>query len=119
MTGTKTYVGGCHCGKVRFEVKGDLRDAIACNCSICSKSGSLLTFVGGEQFTLLSGEDILSDYQFGKKHIHHVFCPSCGVRSFASGQMPDGREMRAVNVRCLDDVDLTAFEITPFDGKSL
>lgn len=119
MTETRTYVGGCHCGKVRFEVKMELRDVIACNCSICSKSGLLLTFVGADQFSLLSGGDLLSDYQFGKKHIHHLFCPSCGVRSFARGKAPNGQDMHAVNVRCLEDVDVTALTVKPFDGKSL
>jgi hypothetical protein len=119
MTEIKTYTGGCHCGKVRFEVKADLSRVMECNCSICSKTGALLAFVPAEQFVLLSGGDHLSDYQFGKKHIHHLFCPSCGIRSFARGAAPDGRDMRAINVRCLDDVDVGSLTITPFDGKSL
>jgi hypothetical protein len=118
-TGTTTYTGGCHCGKVRYEVKADLSRVMACNCSICSKTGSLLVFAAADQFTLLSGGDALSDYQFGGKKIHHLFCPSCGIRSFARGTMPDGREVRAVNVRCLDGVDIDALTIAPFDGKSL
>jgi hypothetical protein len=118
MAEAKAYTGGCHCGKVRFEVKTDLARVIACNCSICSKAGWLLAFVPAEQFTLLSGGDVLSDYQFGKKRIHHLFCPTCGVHSFARGVGPDGREMRAVNVRCLENVDVDALAITPFDGKS-
>ena len=119
MTETKTYTGGCHCGKVRFEVRADLSRVISCNCSICSKTGLLLTFVPAEQFALLSGEDDLSDYQFNKKHIHHLFCSGCGVRSFARGATPDGHQMCAINVRCLDDVDLGALTLTPVDGKSL
>jgi hypothetical protein len=115
----KTYTGGCHCEKVRFEVKLDLSQVIGCNCSICSKTGALLAFVPADQFTLLSGEDVLSDYQFGKKRIHQLFCSHCGVRSFARGTAPDGREMRAINVRCLDDVDINTLTITPFNGKSL
>ena len=119
MAETKTYAGGCHCGKVRFEVKTDVSRVLACNCSICSKAGWLLAFAPVEQFTLLSGEDVLSDYQFGKKRAHHLFCAGCGVRSFSRGKAPDGREMYAVNVRCLDGVDVDALTITPFDGKSL
>jgi hypothetical protein len=118
MAEAKAYSGGCHCGKVRFEVKTDLARVIACNCSICSKAGWLLAFVPAEQFTLLSGGDVLSDYQFGKKRIHHLFCPGCGIHSFGGGVGPDGREMRAVNVRCLENVDVDALAITPFDGKS-
>ena len=111
MTEMKTYTGGCHCGKVRYEVKADLGRVTACNCSICAKTGWLLAFVPADQFTLLSGEDALSDYQFGKKRIHHLFCSSCGIRSFGRGTGPDGRQMRAINVRCLDEVDIGALEI--------
>ena len=119
MAETKTYTGGCHCGKVRFEVKTDLSRVIACNCSICTKAGWLLAYAPAEQFTLLSGGDELSDYQFGRKRVHHPFCPACGVRSFSRGAGPGGREMCAINVRCLDGVDVDALTITPFDGKSL
>jgi hypothetical protein len=120
MTEAKKYTGGCHCGNVRYEVQADLGgDMIGCNCSICGKSGSILTFVPGAHFNLLSGADSLTDYQFAKHHIHHKFCKVCGIRSFAHGAAPDGGEMFAVNVRCLDDVDLQALKIMPFDGKSL
>jgi hypothetical protein len=119
MTDTKTYTGGCHCGKVRFETKVDLGNVLACNCSICAKAGLLLAFTSADQFKLLSGEDGLTDYQFNKKKIHHLFCATCGVRSFARGTAPDGKEMRAINVRCLDDVDIDALTPRPFDGKNM
>ena len=119
MSEAKTHTGGCHCGKVRYEVKTDLAQIITCNCSICSKRASLLTFVGEDQFTLKSGGDGLTDYQFNKKNIHHLFCPTCGVESYATGKKPDGSPMVAINVRCLDDVDVSALNLTPFDGKTL
>jgi hypothetical protein len=115
----KTYSGGCHCGKVRYEVETELAHVLSCNCSICTKRGSLLTFVPPQRFKLLSGGDTLTDYQFASKNIHHLFCPDCGVQSFARGTAPDGSPMVAVNVRCLDDVDLSSLTLTPFDGKSL
>ena len=118
MTEIKTYTGGCHCGKVRFEATTALAQGMACNCSICSKRGSLLTFVKQEQFNLLSGGDAVTDYQFGKKHIHHLFCPVCGVASYARGTAPDGQMTYAVNIRCLDGVDVDAIKVTHFDGKS-
>jgi len=71
------------------------------------------------EFELTGGADALTDYQFGKRSIHHLFCSRCGIRSFARGAMPDGREMVAVHVRCLDGVDPGAFPIRAFDGKSL
>ena len=119
MTETQTYTGGCHCGKVRFEVQADVSHVTDCNCSICSKSGALLAFVPKAQFKLLSGGDDLSEYQFGKKHVHHRFCTSCGIRPFGHGAGPQGGEMYAINVRCLDGVDVTKLEVKHYDGKSL
>lgn len=112
------HSGGCHCGKVRYEMTGEVAKAMACNCSICMKSGSLLSFIPVSQFKLLSGEDALIDYQFNKRVIHHMVCPDCGIKSFGRGVAPDGSEMVAINVRCLDDIDLKALEITEFDGRS-
>jgi hypothetical protein len=105
---------------VRYEATTDLATVAACNCSICQKRGALWTFVPAEQFTLRSGGEDLRDYQFAKKVIHHLFCKTCGIGSFSRGRSPkDGREMIAVNVRCLDDIDIAALTPVPFDGKSL
>ena len=112
-----TYVGSCHCGKVRYEARADLRSAISCNCSICQRTGTLLAFVPMANFTLLQGEEALADYQFNKKVIHHLFCTTCGVRSFARGIGPDGTEMAAINVRCLEGVDLASLDVVHFDGR--
>jgi hypothetical protein len=75
--------------------------------------------VPADQFNLKQGIDGLTDYQFGKKHIHHLFCPDCGVASFARGNLPQKGEMIAINVRCLDDVDISALQVMHVDGKSL
>lgn len=86
MSELKKYTGGCHCGKVAYEVSANLDNVISCNCSICQKRGLLLTFVPPEQFVLQKGDEkALTDYQFNKKVIHHMFCPECGVESFATG----------------------------------
>ena len=119
MADTKNYSGGCHCGQVRFDVTADLSSVAQCNCSICQKRGVLWTFVTADNFALRAGNDDLRDYQFGKRTIHHLFCPQCGVGSFSRGLAPSGAEMVAVNVRCLDDVDIAALKVTPFDGRSL
>jgi hypothetical protein len=119
MPDTRTFVGGCHCGQVRFEVTTDLAQVISCNCSICAKRGLLLTFVAPQQFALRAGGHDLADYQFNKKVIHHQFCPVCGVESFAQGSKPDGTPMVAINIRCLEGVDIAALKPTPFDGKNL
>lgn len=119
MAETKTYAGSCHCGKVRYEVTIALDGVMACNCSMCGRTGTLLAFVGKDQFKLLSGADAMTDYQFGHKVIHHTFCATCGVRACGHGIGPDGKEMVAVNVRCLEGVDATALPVRHFDGKSL
>jgi len=113
------YTGGCHCGNVKFEVEMTIDKLLACNCSICSKKGHLLSFTDAKNFKLSKGSDSLTDYQFGKKSIHHYFCKTCGIATFGKGAMPDGTEMRAINVRCLDNIDLKKFPISEYDGKSL
>lgn len=119
MSEAKTYSGSCHCGAVRYEVRTNLTPAISCNCSICIRTGSILTFVPKSQFKLLSGEGNIADYQFGKKTVHHLFCKTCGIRSFGTGTGPDGTEMIAINIRCLEGVDVEGLQVTKFDGKSL
>ena len=121
MGNEKSYTGGCHCGQVRYEVELDLDSAsvISCNCSLCGKAGTLLTFVPAQKFTLRSGEDVLTDYQFNRHNIHHLFCRVCGIKSFARGTNRNGGAMVAINTRCLDGIDLSVVEITPFDGKSV
>ena len=119
MAEEKTYDGGCHCGAVRYRVTLALESAITCNCSICQKTGTMLAFAPAARFELLSGEGALTDYQWGKKHIHHLFCNRCGVRSFARGTMPNGDPVAAVNVRCLEGVDLEKVATKKFDGRSI
>jgi hypothetical protein len=119
MSETKTYSGGCHCGAVRYEAKLDLeKPVISCNCSMCGRVGSLLTFIPAGEFKLLSGEQSLTDYQFNKHVIHHVFCKVCGIKSFARGKSRDGSDTIAINARCLDGVELEKLNVTPWDGKN-
>jgi hypothetical protein len=119
MGDLKTYTGSCHCGKVRYQVELDLGGPVmTCNCSMCGRSGSMLSFVPEAQFKLLSGEDALSDYQFNKHVIHHLFCKTCGIKSFARGTGKDGSAMVAINVRCLSEVDLSTLKVMQVDGRS-
>jgi hypothetical protein len=119
MNEPRTYAGGCHCRSVRYEVELDLaKPVIECNCSMCGRAGTLLTFVPAERFKLLSGEGALTDYQFNHLVVHHLFCGKCGVKSFARGKSRDGSDTVAINARCLDEVDLDALNIQKWDGKS-
>lgn len=113
-----THQGGCQCGKVRYTVEVELDNLIACNCSRCGKLGSVLAFAPASVFSLERGEDSLTEYRFNSHKISHLFCEICGIESFGRGVGPDGSEMAAINVRCLDDVDVFALKPRPFDGKS-
>lgn len=110
------HAGGCHCGRVRFEVMApaDL-EVSECNCSICSKSGYLHLTVPKSRFRLLSGQDQLTTYQFNTGTARHLFCSVCGVKSFyVPRSHPEGF---SVNVRCLDPGTVRSLQVTPVDGR--
>ena len=113
------YKGSCHCGQVAFEVEGEIKGVVACNCSMCQRKGSLLWFVPRDRLTLLTPEDAASTYTFNKRAIKHRFCPTCGIHPYGEGADPKGRAMAAVNVRCLDGVDIAAMPVQNYDGRSL
>ena len=120
MSDDKTYEGNCHCGAVRYRVTmAPPAKAYACNCSICARSGWLLGFVPEAAFQLEAGEGALTDYQFGKKHIHHLFCATCGVRPFSRGAGKDGKVMVSINLRCIAGLDFAALPVESFDGAAL
>jgi hypothetical protein len=116
--GTVHYKGSCQCGAVSFEADADLDNTVTCNCSRCQRLGSVLTFVAREAFTLKSGEDNLSEYLFNKNQIHHQFCKTCGIQSFAYADKPDGSSVVALNVNCLEGVNPRALKSHAFDGAS-
>src|ERR1700761_7476761 len=118
MPDNKTYTGGCHCGMVRFECTTDLAMVTACNCSICTKKGLHFTFLAPESFHLRAGEDNLKEYLFNKHAIRHQLCIDCGVAVFARGKKPDGADVVAVNVSCIDGIELAKLQMTPIDGRN-
>lgn len=113
------YKGSCHCGRIAFEVEGELQNVLACNCSICSRRGHLLWFVPRDKFRLLTPASDYSTYRFRTMTIAHNFCPVCGCGPFGEGVDPKGNAMAAVNARCLEGVDLDALKVVPFDGRSM
>jgi hypothetical protein len=113
------YTGGCQCGNVKYEVEADIGEVIACNCSRCGRLGSLLAFAPKSDFKLKSGEDETTEFKFNKNVVEHLFCATCGIQSYAFGKMPNGMEMVAINVRCLDGVDPDSFPVKKFDGKHM
>jgi hypothetical protein len=112
----RSFEGGCHCGRVRFRVIADLARTTECNCSICTKKGFLHLIVAPEQFELLSGAAELTSYQFHTGTAKHTFCRHCGIHPFYVPRSdPDKID---VNVRCLDNVDLTLLQPHRFDGRN-
>jgi hypothetical protein len=115
------YTGGCHCGRIAFDVETPepIAEATECNCSICSKRGHLLAFVPASRVNLRTPESDIATYTFNKHVIRHQFCPVCGIAPFGRGADARGNEMFALNVRCLEGVDPHGLKIHSFDGRSL
>lgn len=112
--------GSCHCGRVAFDVEGEVTGLMDCNCSICSRRGAVLWFVPRAQLELASGEDDLASYTFNKHAIAHRFCRHCGIHTFGEGTDPaSGEAMAAINVRCLEDLDWSELPLQHFDGRAL
>jgi hypothetical protein len=113
---TVLYHGGCHCGRVRFEIDAPARlAALDCNCSMCGKTGYLHVIVSKPQFRLVAGADALTTYRFNTGAAQHLFCSVCGIKSFyVPRSHPDGY---SVNARCIDGVELADLDVTPFDGR--
>ena len=112
-----THRGGCHCGRVRFEVVAPASVQVTeCNCSMCARSGYLHLIVPKERFKLLSGAEVLTAYTFNTGTARHLFCSLCGVKSFyVPRSHPDGY---SVNARCLDEGTLEEMTIVRKDGKN-
>ncbi len=111
-----THAGGCHCGRVRFEVLAPAKLEVAdCNCSICRKSGYLHLIVPADRFTLISGREALTTYTFNTRVAKHHFCAHCGIKSFYIPRShPDGV---SVNARCIDSDTIAELTLIPFNGS--
>lgn len=114
------YTGSCHCGRVAFEVEGEIDSALACNCSMCRRRGSLLWFVPRDRLRLKTPEQDAATYLFNKHVIRHRFCPVCGIHAWGEADHPKtGQPTAAINLRCLDGVDLGKVPVHEFDGAKL
>jgi hypothetical protein len=113
------HTGSCHCGKVRFQVEGEVESATSCNCSICQRKGVLMWFVPHDRLRLASAPEALSTYTFNKHVISHRFCAVCGIHTYGEGVDPKGNRIAAINIRCLEDIDPASVPVQFFDGRSL
>jgi len=109
--------GGCHCGKVRFEAEvPEAVEILDCNCSICSATGFRHLIVPHGDFRLLTDPAALTSYRFGTGQANHLFCATCGIKSFYQPRShPDAW---SVNLNALDDVTGLAVTARPFDGRN-
>jgi hypothetical protein len=112
------YIGSCHCGNVKFEAEGEIASAMSCNCSMCQRKGSLLWFIPRSAMRLLTPDDNAGTYQFNKHVINHRFCLTCGIHPYAEGTAPNGDATAAINIRCLEGIDLDAIPVQHYDGRA-
>lgn len=112
------HSGSCHCGKVKFEVEGHIDGGMTCNCSMCSRKGSVLWFVPRDALEVQADEADLATYTFNKHVILHRFCRHCGIHPSGEGTDPQGNRMGAINLRCVDGIDLDKIPTQHFDGRS-
>ena len=111
------HSGGCHCGRVRFEVSAPARITVsACNCSICTKAGFRHLLVPADRFRLLSGQDALTTYSFNTHTAKHLFCSVCGIKAFyVPRSHPDGF---SVNANCIDSDTVEGITVHETDGRN-
>jgi hypothetical protein len=119
MSETRTYHGQCHCGAVRYTATTDLSSLSDCNCSRCRRLGWVMHSLPAADFTVESGEDLLSVFHFSTETIDHLFCRTCGIESFARGSDGKGNELVMINVNCLEDAPpLDRAAIKHWDGAN-
>ncbi|QDS77102.1 hypothetical protein FKW77_000766 [Venturia effusa] len=132
------YNGSCHCKFITYTVGLSLSTPdprynatiTKCNCTICQKSGNLLIQPDSGTLKVLTPpnwRDVLGDYTFGEKRIHHYFCPHCGVRPFLEGVLVMGGEkipVQRLNMLSIDGrvdgkemIELKNIKVKYFSGR--
>ncbi|MCU0234759.1 MAG: GFA family protein [Thermoanaerobaculales bacterium] len=72
--------------------------------------------VPASRFRLVRGEGALATYTFNTGVAKHLFCRTCGIKSFyVPRSNPDGF---SVNVRCLDPATIASVRVRAFDGRN-
>ena len=79
-------------------------------------TGFIHVIVAESRFRVTKGADQLTTYTFNTHTARHMFCSTCGVKSFYRPRSnPDGW---SVNARCLDRADDIDLRVAPFDGQN-
>jgi hypothetical protein len=69
------YKGSCHCGAIRFSFEAEpFAHGVRCNCSFCSRRGTMVSLVPGAQFHIEAKEGALGLYQ-GQEAGEALFLP--------------------------------------------
>ena len=111
------YFGSCHCGRARFKVEVELDHVRACDCSICRRWGALIHRVEADKLELLTPLEALTTYQFHTRQATDYFCPVCGILPFRRPRTAP--QLWAINIRCLEGVDLDAIPVERVQGSRL
>jgi len=109
----------CHCGRVALEFDADIQGGLSCNCSICSRSGALLMFLPRDAVQIEAAPDALTTYTFNKHVIQHKFCKTCGIKTHGEGVDPKGTKIAAINLRCVEGLDLDNLTVQHYDGRAV
>jgi hypothetical protein len=76
---TRTFEGGCQCGRIRYRLDLESRDAYLCHCRMCQRAtgGVAAAFVnmGKDQRTWLSEPDWYASSPIARR----PFCHECGT----------------------------------------
>lgn len=90
--------GGCLCGRVRYQYRGEIDELSMCHCTQCRKAqGSAFVAVApvrSQDFMIVQGRDCLKEYRAtpGKSR---VFCSECGSPLYsARDDRPDVKRLR-------------------------
>jgi hypothetical protein len=97
---TPRATGGCHCGAVRFEVRGPLRDVMICHCTDCRRiHGHLAAHSAAKREDIVMlREDGLAWYDSSDK-ARRAHCRDCGSGLFFDMH---GRDIVSICAGALD-----------------
>ncbi len=124
----KVYQGSCHCGQVRFQIRAEIDHVRACDCSICRRRGALTVRIPKSNLQMHTPMEELVLYQWGSMTAEDYFCPTCGILPFRRPSDPTPQELEegiepfdgwAVNVRCLEDIDLSSLQVREILGSRI